>query len=469
MLKTALDKYRLLLESLPDAFCCFKIASSSSGKPLDGVFLEINAAFEKLTGQKRAELLGRGLSEIIPADQDIFPTLLKYFGQVASTGEPSRFEIFCKSNSRWLDYTVYRFEPHAVAALIRDVTDVKNEDLRNRYLSYHDSLTGLYNRHFLETEMRRLDTSRQLPISIIVADINGLKLINDAFGYSEGDKLIRNAASVFKETCRSEDIITRWGGDEFMVLLPQTSPEVAGEISERISSGCNRYNVNKVPFTISIGSAAKTQQQERLEDVLKVAEEKMYRHKLDHYRETKGALLKSVYRKLKDKSFETEAHIKRVRNLSLKVGEKLELPKQDLNRLAVLVLLHDIGKVKILEDILLKKGLLENEEWETIKKHPEAGCRIARATEEFAYVADDILCHHEHWDGSGYPRGLKGEEIPLLSRIMAIADAFDVMTCGRPYRQAISFGAAINELKRCAGTQFDPQLVDLFIVTLNQN
>ena len=131
-----------------------------------------------------------------------------------------------------------------------------------------------------------------------------------------------------------------------------------------------------------------------------------------------------------------------------------------------MVLLHDIGKVKIFEDILTPKGLLDNEKWETIKMHPEAGCRIARANEEFAHVADDILSHHERWDGSGYPRGLKCEEIPLLTRIMAIADAYEVMTSGRPYRRALPPAAAVGELRRCAGAQFDPKLVDVFVSLL---
>lgn len=440
--------------------------TDSEGQAVDCICLGVNSSFEKMTGRSRKLLLGQKLYDIMPEAEDVYTDLIKSLGQVVTSGESSRFEFYSETFRCWFDIIAYRFEPQRFAAIIRDITANKTEELRNRYLSCHDSLTGLFNRYFLEIEMKRLDTLRQLPISLIIADINGLKLINDTYGYNEGDKLIKNAATVLKETCRSEDIITRWGGDEFIVLLPQTPVETALEICERIKTKCKQYNVNGVPFTVSIGTAAKAKAEEPLAKVQKVAEDRMYRHKLQNYREIKGSLLKSVYRKLQEKSFETEDHIRRVRDISLKIGENLELSQAELNRLAVLVLLHDIGKVKIFEDILTKKGLLDNEEWETIKMHPEAGSRIARATEEFAHVADDILSHHERWDGSGYPRGLKGEEIPLLARIMAIADAFEVMTSGRPYRRALPPAAAVGELKRCAGTQFDPKLVDIFVALL---
>jgi len=462
------EKYRLIIESLPDAFAYFDIITDGEGRAVDCFCRGVNNSFEKMTGRRRKQLLGQNLYDIMPEKEDKYAELIESLGQVAASGEPSRFDYYSETYQCWFDIIAYRFEPQRIAAILRDITTTKTEELRNRYLSFHDSLTGLYNRYFLETEMQRLDTSRQLPISMIVADINGLKLINDAYGYNEGDKLIRNAATVLKEICRKEDIIARWGGDEFIVLLPQTPAEKALEISERIKAKCQQYDVNSVPFTVSIGTATKVKAEETLAKVQKVAEDRMYRQKLQDYRETKGALLKSVYRKLQEKSFETEDHIRRVRDISLKIGQILELPQLELNRLAVLVLLHDIGKVKILEEILTKKGLLNNEEWETIKIHPEAGSRIVRATEEFAHVADDILSHHERWDGTGYPHGLKGEKIPLLARIMAIADAYDVMTSGRPYRSAMTPAAAISELKRFAGTQFDPKLVEIFVSLIKE-
>jgi diguanylate cyclase (GGDEF)-like protein len=417
----------------------------------------------------RTELLGSKLTEAIPEIKDPGSNLLKAFGHVALSGESARIEYHSEGPDRWYEITAYRFEPRCFATIIRDITEDKNEEIRNHYLSHHDSLTGLYNRYFLEAEMLRLDTARQLPISIIIADIDGLKLVNDTYGYNKGDQLIRKASAIIKDTCRKEDIVTRWGGDEFLILLPQTSAADARELCERISNGCREAYQNSVPISMTLGTAVKNSPDEALTEVQKRAEDQMQNQKLSTYKKIKSAFLKSVYHNLMSKSFETEEHIRRVREISLQIGEKLALPKSEMNRLAVLVLLHDIGKVKIIEDILTKKGMLDTEEWEKIKKHPEAGCRIARASEEFAYVAEDILSHHEHWDGTGYPQGLKGEEIPLLARIMAIADAYEVMTCGRPYKKAMTPAAAASELRRCAGLQFDPQLVGLFLSLLGIN
>ena len=149
--------------------------------------------------------------------------------------------------------------------------------------------------------------------------------------------------------------------------------------------------------------------------------------------------------------------------MAFQIGEALNLSTAEMDRLALLVSLHDIGKISISQEILNKPGKLNEEEWEKIKKHPETGYHIALSTGEFAHIAEEILAHHERWDGKGYPNGLKGKEIPLLSRILAIIDAFDVMTNGRPYKSRMSEDEAIDELKRCSGTQFDPELVDIFM------
>ena len=452
-----------MIETLPDAFAGFRISLDEQGKPVDAVLLTVNMAFEKMSNLSRAELIGKKITDLMPEIKLPKTNLIKAFGHVALSGESARIEYHAEQFNRWYEITAYRFEPRCFATIIRNITEDKEEELRNRYLSNHDSLTGLYNRHFLQAEMLRLDTERQLPISIIIADIDGLKLVNDTYGYSKGDLLIRKAATIIKDICRKEDIITRWGGDEFLILLPQTSDRDAQELCHRISNKCRDAYQNSVPISLTLGAAAKNNPDVPLTEVQRNAEDLMQNQKLQSYMKIKSKFLKSVYHNLMGKSFETEEHVRRVRELSLKMGQRLALPKSELNRLAVLVLLHDIGKVKIVEDILTKKGLLDADEWEKIKKHPEAGSRIARATEEFAHVANEILSHHEHWDGSGYPQGLKGEEIPLLSRIMAIADAYEVMTSGRPYKKAMTPAAAAGELRRCAGRQFDPELVDLFV------
>jgi len=346
---------------------------------------------------------------------------------------------------------------------IRDITARKEAENKLRYISFHDSLTGLYNRTFLDEEMKRLDTKRQLPISIIIADLNGLKLINDTYSHANGDKTLKAAASILKKSTRKEDIIARWGGDEFIVLLPQTSFEEALNLSRRINSVCQKVKTTEVPVSMALGVATKTDMNKSFTNTMREAEDNMYKQKLTESRSAKSTLLRALLKTLSEKSFETEAHTRRMQSIALEIGKALRLSDTELSRLNLLITLHDIGKINISEEILTKNGPLTNEEWLVMKKHPEIGYRIARATEEFAHVADDILAHHEHWDGKGYPMGLKGEEIPLLARITAIADAYEVMSNGRPYKKAMTPDEVAAEFKSCAGSQFDPELVNLFL------
>jgi diguanylate cyclase (GGDEF)-like protein/PAS domain S-box-containing protein len=350
----------------------------------------------------------------------------------------------------------------------RDITERKVAEEKVRYQSFHDGLTGLYNRVYLEKEMERLNTKRQLPLGMIMADLNGLKLVNDTFGHEAGDELLKQAAEILRNSCRKEDIISRWGGDEFVVFLPQTTEEDLKAIWQRIDEKCKETHVKDIPLSLALGTAIKHSANMDMAEILKEAEENMYKHKLAESQRVKNTVLKIMLKNLEAKSFETEAHYSGMQNAAESIGKGIGLSKPELDKLEMLIPLHDIGEINISEEILTRKGPLTAEEWEIIKKHPETGYRIVRATEEFAQVAEDILSHHERWDGSGYPQGLMGKEIPLLARITAIADAYEVMISGRPYKKAMSREEVITELKRCSGTQFDAELTKVFLSVLKK-
>jgi len=340
----------------------------------------------------------------------------------------------------------------------------KNLDERKiERLTYYDSLTGLYNRRFFEEEMKRLDTSRNLPFSILVADLNGLKIINDSYGHDKGDQILKKSAQILKNLLRQEDILARQGGDEFAALLPKTSREEADKIINRIKSNCEQTKDDLIPISIALGKATKERPDQNIEDLLKKADDKMYKNKLSESRSSKSNIVQGLINVLNAKSSETKEHALRMTKLAFQFGESLKLSNSEQNRLSILATLHDIGKININEEILKKKESLDNEEWSIIKKHPEYGYKIASSSEEFAAVAEDILAHHESWNGEGYPNGLIGKNIPYLARIISIVDAYDVMTNDRPYSKEISKKEALEEIKMCAGSQFDPELAQIFI------
>src|SRR5665648_1127332 len=351
------------------------------------------------------------------------------------------------------------------AELIIDNKELALQNEEILFLSHHDFLTGLYNRIFFEEEKKRLDTPRQFPISIIMGDVNGLKLINDGFGQSKGDEVLIEISKILKSCCREEDIVSRIGGDEFGILLPRTDSQSAQRVCSRISDTCKGYALDgsSICPSISVGHATKNIETETMDNILMAAEESMYKQKLLESKSAHNSIIASIKVIMFEKSQETEEHAERMVQLSKSIGLAMSLTDDQLNELELLSTLHDIGKMGVDAKILSKSGKLSDEEWVEMRKHPEVGFRIAQATSELIPIADYILCHHERWDGKGYPQGLIGEQIPLLSRIVAIVDSFDAMTNDRTYRVAMTEGEAIAEIKKCAGTQFDPDIAKIFI------
>ena len=363
-------------------------------------------------------------------------------------------------------------EAWGLVGLSRDITERKNFEKKLKYLSYIDVLTELYNRSKFEEKIKELDKEKYMPLGIIMGDVNGLKIINDTFGHLEGDKLLKEIASVLKEVCEPKGFVFRWGGDEFMILIPNHNEGQCEEIIDRIRRKCQQKcqgsNFEFIKLSIALGEVVKKSSKEDIYQCIKEVEERVYRQKLLESKSFKSSIMDSLKKSLEEKNMETNDHTERVKEYACKIGKAIGFKISELDELSLAAQLHDIGKIAINEEILLKPGKLTKEEFEEMKTHSEKGYRIVKSSSELGNVANCILTHHEKWDGTGYPLGLSGEEIPLMSRIISIADSYDVMTHDRVYKKAMTKKEAIEELQRYAGVQFDKRIVDIFIDQLDE-
>ena len=429
--------------------------------------IDVNSVACRLLGYEKEEILRLTCFDLI--DKNYSKKMKYIFGKLFHADQELLFEtVFitkqgqkiateCHCNSIRKNGKVYG------NCVVRDITERKKVEEKIRYLTFHDSLTGIYNRAYFENELEKYDNLRYLPISVIMGDMNGLKLVNDAFGHDEGDRLLKIAANSLKESCRQADTVARYGGDEFVILLPNTTTQEAEGIIERISNKISQTQFGPIPPSIALGCETKTFIQQDIHLILKHAEDNMYQQKLMSEQSNRSAVISTLERTLIEVSEETELHALRLQTLCDQMCEKMNLPGSLKSELRLLAVLHDIGKVAIPQSILTKASELSLDEWRLIKQHPEVGYRIAQSSPDLAFIAKGILTHHERWDGTGYPRGLKGEDIPLSSRILSIVDAYDVMISGRAYKQKMSNEEAIEEIKRASGTQFDPTLANIFI------
>ncbi len=357
-------------------------------------------------------------------------------------------------------------EVEALEGIVIDITQTKRQLAQIQHMSDHDFLTGLYSRKYFEQARRSLDASGCLPLSIVIADINGIRMLNNAFGYEQVDKVIAQVAKILKNCCREGDLPARTGGDEFSILLPNTNQEESYQIAQKMKLACESADFSSlgesVHISLSFGCGTKAIPEDSIDSIEREAEENLHKNKILEQKSYHNAMLSSIMATMNARSQETEEHAQRLVTLSRMIGSYLALPQKSMDDLQLFAMLHDIGKIGIDDRILNKPGKLSEEEWAIMKKHPEIGYRIAISLPELSSIAELILTHHERYDGNGYPKGIMGEEIPLLSRILAVTDAYDAMTEERVYRTKRSKEEAMEEIMNNSGTQFDPAIVEIF-------
>ena len=440
----------------------------------EGCIVMMNPLAERLTGWTQGEAMGKPFEEV-------FQMVDAYTGQpkenpvekVMETGDVCMLEphtLLIPKDGEGLpieDSAAPILDKKGnvtgVVLVFRDYTEKKEKEEEILHLSYHDQLTGLRNRRFFEEELVRVNAKRNLPMTLVLIDLNGLKLINDGFGHQQGDLALQKVAGVLQQACQPGWTVARIGGDEFVMILPQVGEADAEILVNQIRNLISLERVGSLQLSASIGWATHMTALESVTDVFKLAEDRMYRRKLadskSMHMQTIDLILKTFYR---NHPMEKE-HAQRVAALSEALAEKLMLEEETRKLVYQTGLMHDIGKIALDPSTLDKRETLTTDESSSMERHPELGYQILRSSQEYTAIADYVLSHHEHWDGSGYPRGLSGEEIPLGSRIIAITEAWDNMTMPRRDRKTFSLQEAVKEVNRQSGKVFDPELATVFL------
>jgi diguanylate cyclase (GGDEF)-like protein/PAS domain S-box-containing protein len=460
-LQQSKENLRLILDST---------AEGIFGLDRDGKCTFCNASCLKLLGyENQQDLLGKEILTLIKSEETIgsaldFPqnSIFSPFatGQgidlenlVFQRSDGTSFDVGCNAYPQWKNGEIIG----SVITFINN-TEKKQNMEKIKYLSNHDPLTGVYNRSFFEQEKIRLGEKGNLPLSLIIGDVNGLKLSNDIFGHSQGDSLLKNIGSVMKLVCHPTDSLSRIGGDEFVILLPNTNEQGARDRIVKIQSILEEEFPPLGKDSISLGYATKNRTGDSLEIVFKQAENSMYSEKTLHYQEMQEKQLRQLELQLYEKLPEEKLHSESIAQLCRNLGELLNLGEEELQRLSRSGYLHDIGKV-VLDKEILSKTTMDEQTLKEIYRHTVVGFRILKSFEETMELAPGILYHHEHWDGSGYPKKLKEEKIPLDSRILRFCETLDCL-----FRETDKNEDAIRKaLRQLSGTVLDPALVSLYL------
>ncbi|QSX08578.1 PAS domain S-box protein [Alkalibacter rhizosphaerae] len=439
-----------------------------------GTVLMMNPIAEKLTGWSSREGEGLPLEDVFKIlDDDGNPIQDDPAKRVLKTGKVTKLQhhrILLANNGVQIpieDVAAPVKDRHGnltgAVLVFRDYREKVEKQKQIEYLSFHDHMTGLYNRRYIEDALHRLDTPRNLPLTVMILDVNGLKLTNDAFGHEAGDQLLIHVSDILKSVCRSDDLIGRIGGDEFLILFPNTDEKAARQIKDRINAQAQKEKLGPVIVSVAIGCAVKTKEEENIKSIQQHADNNMYQDKIKHGKSMKTGTIHAAIQEIYKRYDNEQRHTIEVANLCVLMAQNLGFERSEVELIKNAAMLHDVGKILIPEKVLNKVTTFTKEELDMVHRHPETSYQILKSVDDFASIAEIVLHHHERWDGKGYPQGLKGASIPLMSRVMSIADAYEAMTSPRTYRRQLDKEEAVEELRRCKGTQFDPALVEVFI------
>ncbi|MFH0810649.1 MAG: diguanylate cyclase [Pseudomonadota bacterium] len=462
-LKHSEERFRSVAQTANDAI----ISADSRGN-----IIFWNDAAQNIFGYSAQEAVGRETSFIVPEQYQTAHQ--KGIERLISTGKSkvlgSRVELIGlrKDGTQFpIDLSLARWQTKDgvfFTGVVRDITERRHAEERLKYLSLHDPLTGLYSRAYFEQEMRRLQSGRQGSVGVIFCDVDGLKLVNDTLGHAAGDSLLMAAANAIHKCFRKGDMVARIGGDEFAILLAKRDTAAVEYLASRIRASVVSYNAANanLPLSMSVGTASTSDPSVSLSDLCKEADNNMYREKLHRSRSARSAIVQTLMKTLEARDDLNEGRSKRVQALTSRLALAAGIPERELPDLSLLAKFCDIGKVGVSDSILRKTGPLTPEEATEMRRHCEIGYRIAQSAPDLAPIADWILKHHEWWNGAGYPTGLKQEDIPLECRVLAVTSAYDALTSDRPFRKALTHEEAMAELRKCAGTQFDPAVMEKF-------
>jgi len=460
------NKLRMVLDS---------VAEGIFGIDQNGICTFCNDSCLKLLGYNhQEELIGKNIHKMIhhsrkagtPYKEEECKILSVFHSGV---GVHADDEVFWRKDGSSFEVEYYSDPEYQDGELIGvvvtffDITKRKEEERNIIYNSYHDSLTGLFNRRFLEKKMKQLVMEDNLPISVIMGDVNGLKHMNDIFGHAAGDDLIKHAADIIKKNCRLEDIAFRLGGDEFLMILPRTSLEDAEKISSKIREELSKIKIQSFHGSISLGASTMTSKDEDIIHTIDIADSKMYQQKTVDMTKFNENAVDDILKKLYEVSPSEKEHSDHVIEICEKIGKAMNLSSSESRRLLTAARYHDIGKIIIEPKLLNKKTKLTYQEIQLIRRHPVVGYRILNLSIKTLDIAKYVLSHHESWDGNGYPNHLKGNEIPKISRILLLADVYDRMLHGSYDREPISKEEAMKEIQAQSGKKFDPEIVDIFM------